>query len=520
MKEGFTQSMAFLHSWAGLLFGGVLFSIFFCGSLSVFRPEIDIWATPQLQGRGELNRAAALARGLSLLEQEAPESRQWRISLPSEREPVLQVSWQDDNGATRTRRVAPHNGEAVLATEGGRLFARYHHRLSIDDGRTSRVGRWLIGVLGFAMLVILVSGVFIHRRLWRDLFVFRPASSRQRSWTDVHNVMSVLALPFHLVIVCTGFAVNYWIYMPAAIDTLYQGDWRTYRADVGQGAGNDMRLADVPGAPSDNLAFAALMQRAEAVLGQDGVSSITLLDRGRETAVAEFRGRRDDRIAQQMDRVVLSGVTGEVLTEVTSRPPLFATQSVMVGIHYVLFGGAPMRWLYFSCGLAGAGMIATGTLLFVHKRRATARSVPERRLLTIAEHVNVIAMAGLPLASIVYMWGLRLLPQPLADRPHWEISVFFYTWLLSGLYATLRPVARAWIELLTATSLLCLALPASGWLLPGSDLPTTLRQGDLATAGVDLVTFAAGLGLALFTAYLIRRRDTVLVLGKLAPRPG
>src|SRR5690606_16471835 len=110
-------------------------------------------------------------------------------------------------------------------------------RLSIDDGRTSRVGRWLIGVLGFAMLVVLVSGIFTHRRLWRDLFVFRPASSRQRTWTDAHNVMSVLALPFHLVIVCTGFAVNYWIYMPAAIDTLYQGDWRTYRADVGQGAG-------------------------------------------------------------------------------------------------------------------------------------------------------------------------------------------------------------------------------------------------------------------------------------------
>lgn len=520
MKQGFTQSMAFLHSWAGLLFGGVLFTIFFCGSLSVFRPEIDIWATPQLHGRGELDRPAALTLALSLLKQEAPESRQWRISLPSEREPVLQVSWQDDTGAAHARRLAPHNGEAVPATEGGRLFARYHHRLSIDDGRTSRVGRWLIGVLGFAMLVILVSGIFTHRRLWRDLFVFRPASSRQRSWTDVHNVMSVLALPFHLVIVCTGFAVNYWIYMPAAIDTLYQGDWRTYRADVGQGGGNDMRLAEVRGAPRENLPIAALMQRAEAVLGQDGISSITLLDRGRETAVAEFRGRRDDRIAQQMNRVVLDGVTGEVVTEVTSRPPLFATQSVLVGIHYVLFGGTPMRWLYFFCGMTGAGMIATGTLLFVHKRKAKVRSVPERWLLKVAEHVNVIAMAGLPLASIVYMWGLRLLPQQLADRPYWEISVFFYTLLLSALYAAFRPIARAWTELLAAISLLCLALPLSGWLFPASDLPTTLRLGDLATAGVDLATFAAGLGLALFTSYLIRRRDMLVVLGKPSRRPG
>src|SRR5690606_18717719 len=131
-----------------------------------------------------------------------------------------------------------------------------------------------------------------------------------------------------------------------------------------------------------------------------------------------------------------------------------------------------------------------------------------------------VALAGLPLAGIVYMWGLRLLPQTLVDRPHWEISVFFYTWLLSGVYVAFRPVARAWIELLAATSLLCLALPLSGLLWPASNLFTTLRQGDLAAAGVDPVTFVRGLGLASFTAYLFRRRDTVLVLGKLAWREG
>lgn len=49
------------------------------------------------------------------------------------------------------------------------------------------------------MLVALVSGIVIHRHLFRDFFAFRPVGSR-RAWLDGHNASAVLLLPFHLMI--------------------------------------------------------------------------------------------------------------------------------------------------------------------------------------------------------------------------------------------------------------------------------------------------------------------------------
>ena len=46
MKEGFRQSMAWLHTWSGLLVGWVLRLIFMAGTSSYYRDEITLWMTP------------------------------------------------------------------------------------------------------------------------------------------------------------------------------------------------------------------------------------------------------------------------------------------------------------------------------------------------------------------------------------------------------------------------------------------------------------------------------------------
>ncbi|MGH8517608.1 MAG: PepSY domain-containing protein, partial [Panacagrimonas sp.] len=47
MYESLRLSMAWLHTWFGLVLGYVLMSCFFFGALSVFDREIDRWAIPQ-----------------------------------------------------------------------------------------------------------------------------------------------------------------------------------------------------------------------------------------------------------------------------------------------------------------------------------------------------------------------------------------------------------------------------------------------------------------------------------------
>lgn len=54
MRETFRLSMAYMHTWLGLVLGFVLMVVFFFGTLSVFDREIDRWSVPE-------TRAAAAA---------------------------------------------------------------------------------------------------------------------------------------------------------------------------------------------------------------------------------------------------------------------------------------------------------------------------------------------------------------------------------------------------------------------------------------------------------------------------
>lgn len=48
MKSGFRQSMAWLHTWTGILVSWLLYFIFVTGTVGYFDSEIDAWMAPEL----------------------------------------------------------------------------------------------------------------------------------------------------------------------------------------------------------------------------------------------------------------------------------------------------------------------------------------------------------------------------------------------------------------------------------------------------------------------------------------
>ncbi|WP_270999355.1 PepSY domain-containing protein, partial [Listeria seeligeri] len=91
-------------------------------------------------------------------------------------------------------------------------------------------------------------------------------------------------------------------------------------------------------------------------------------------------------------------------------------------LHKADFGGWPMKWLYFISGLLGTAMIAIGTLLFSLKRRKRSEhefGAATAGIYRCVEAFNVASLAGVALASIVYLHGNRLLPLEMSDRSAW-----------------------------------------------------------------------------------------------------
>ncbi len=86
MKQGFRQSMAWLHTWSGLLVGWVLFLVFAGGTSAYFRDEISLWMKPELHGAAAAmatDAAAATALAQRHLQDKAAASPRWTINLPS-----------------------------------------------------------------------------------------------------------------------------------------------------------------------------------------------------------------------------------------------------------------------------------------------------------------------------------------------------------------------------------------------------------------------------------------------------
>jgi uncharacterized iron-regulated membrane protein len=183
----------------------------------------------------------------------------------------------------------------------------------------------------------------------------------------------------------------------------------------------------------------------------------------------EVRPELGNRIALSKGQaMVFDGVSGQLLSDVTEWRAAPLTQRVMVGLHFAQFGGYPMRWLYFVCGVISCVMIASGLVLFCVKRgrkyASASAQLSARRWYRVAEVCNVGFVAGLLLACAGLLWASRLLPVELVQREAWEVRAFFGVWLLALLHAGIRPARRAWVEQLGLTALLCMGLGLFGGL--------------------------------------------------------
>lgn len=453
-----TQSLSWLHTWSGLIFGWLLFAIFLTGTLAVFDKEIDGWMRPEIPAHG-LNQAQAAQTALNYLQAAHSQARAWNIGLPTERSPALTVSAGEQRRGGGTY-LDPHSGEPlqVRETAGGSFFFRFHFTLNLPRN----FGIWVVGLAAIAMLVALISGIVIHKKFFKEFFTFRPAKG-QRSWLDAHNATAVLVLPFHLVITYTGLVIFYLIYMPAAMDALFDGD-RDAASRAIRGAPVERQAAEHRRGESPSIApltdLAPLLAEAERAIGP--VASLSIQNPGRSDARIEARPVLGNRIELTKGlSMQFDGVSGKVLRPPAESRVSLLTQKVMAGLHFAQFGGYPMRWLYFLCGLASCAMLATGVVLFTVKRRRRhdTEGAVAALLYHAAERLNVAVVAGLTLACVAFMWANRLLPVELAQRGGYEVQVFFLIWLASLGHAIVRPWMSAWREQLGLAALLCLSLP-------------------------------------------------------------
>lgn len=454
MKNSFRQSMAWLHTWSGLVVGWLLLAIFLTGTASYYRGEITAWMHPEIEAASPASEPDSLRQAMAWLQDRAPEAGAWLIDLPTERLPVTQVMWQ---GAGERRFnsewLNPASAEPLppRKTFGGDFFYGFHFQLSLPP----LIGRWIVGIASMAMFIAIVTGVIIHRRIFKDFFTFRPGKG-QRSWLDAHNTLSVLALPFHALITYTGLVTLMFMYVPWGINLVYGNDRGAFFRDV-----RDFTPPATPTAEKAALVpYSTLIDQARQHWGKGHIARVAINSPGAVNARIELIRDTQDQVSSQPQRLVQDGAGATWTEVVTSTGPAKAFYGVMYGLHLAHFADPLLRALLFVSGLGGSAMIATGLQLWVVKRRREAAGGLYRRI----EGLNVAAILGLPMAMAGFLWANRLVPGDVPGRDVREIQVFFALWLFTFVHAQLRSPRNAWRE----QALLCCAafggLPVLDWM--------------------------------------------------------
>ncbi|MEM7430518.1 MAG: PepSY-associated TM helix domain-containing protein [Pseudomonadota bacterium] len=512
MIGSFRQSMTWLHTWAGLLFVWIMYFMFVTGTLGYFDTEIDHWMEPELAALETTPRDERIATGLAYLQENAGNAERWFLSFALDREqPHLRVNWtipaQEEGGDREfgSERLHSVTGEPLdeiaRDTGGGQLLYRMHYLLHYLDRDIAY--RFIVAAITLIMFIGMISGIIAHKKIFKDFFTFRPKKG-QRSWLDMHNLLSVTSLPFLIMISYSGLLFVTTMWMPLiAVGSL---GFDTEKASDLIG-GFDIKVESA-GEPTQMTDVIALIEAAEADWGEGSVHGFQV--RQPNDANARILLSKEESFSRIPDTRVYDGVTGEYVQSL-ELPPSNALNvaSVMIALHEGLFAGISLRWLYFLTGLLGTAMVGTGAIYWVSKRRKKYTAGNESFGFRFVEVLNVGTIIGLPIAVAAFFWANRLLPFGLENRGEWEAHVMFAVWGLCILYPMVRTVAVSWRELSWIAAFAYMALPVLNAITTDHGIFSSVNRGDWVMAGFDLTALATGVVFAV--AALVMRRGRLAV---------
>lgn len=306
---------------------------------------------------------------------------------------------------------------------------------------------------------------------------------------DGHNALSVLGLPFHLMITFSGLVLFMAMLMPAGIVAAYDNE-RAYFDELFPAFA--LTPAQKTAAPLTPLA--PLVQAAEDLWPGGQAGRLVVNHPGDAGAQVTVSRSTADRVSygRLAPTVSFDGVSGQMRVNREAESAVATTAGTIVGLHLGLFAQPVLRWLYFLVSLAGTAMVGTGLVLWVAKRR---QKLPAGRgdtlSLRVVDALNAGTVAGVCLGVAAFFLANRLLPLDLPKHELWESRSFFIAWGASLAYAFIRYRSK-WRDLMALAALAFALVPVVNAMTTSRHLGVSLGAGDWVMAGFDLSCLARG----------------------------
>ncbi|MCP1469429.1 putative iron-regulated membrane protein [Sphingobium sp. OAS761] len=493
-----TKAMVAVHGWSGILLGLLLYAVVLTGTAAVFAEEIGAWSAGHVATRSAFERP--MADSLRRLGAKTPDRYSEAVDLFETGDHDLGVFFhrhEMDRGELISRGifyVVGDDGRVIHRQAGTNedvYGARNDNALSsflVDTHVRLHVpnpwGLLLTGILGLSMLVAAVSGLLIHRHLFKDIFTLRRSGSAVLANRDAHSVAGTWSLPFAFVLAFTGSFFSFFgtVGMPVVAMAAFGGDVQALTEAV----------YGTPGKPDPRPAAMGNMDRinADAIARAGAVPTfVTIENFGRADAkVTTYHPPRDAAIAPMS--LLYDGATAAFLQEkplIGPRPSTGGTlAAIMSPLHFGNFAGLLSKAIWFGLGFAMCYVTYTGIRLWLVRREGGVRSF------AWLERTNVVVGLGLPFA-LAASTAVFLVAMPLGSATWWTPAGFLIGTALAIMAGAIAPNAErlsAWLR--GATGAMLLLLPLLRLLTGGPGWSTAFVAGQPIIVTLDIAFLFAG----------------------------
>ena len=510
MNHSLRQSMTWLHTWTGLLFCWLLYFMFATGSLGYFDSEIDVWMQPEisqvkLQNDEEIMKSIKL--GVRWAEENLKTAKRWLILPPTNRDnPYLEVIGQVTDPITKKTKSVKQlldgiTGEPLKArdTGGGQVLYSMHYLLHYLP---TNIGYRFMGIVTLFMFIGMISGIIVHKKIFKDFFTFRRKKG-QRSWLDMHNLLSVTTLPFQLMISYSGLIFIITMWMPFIGLGSYGFDISKFKEGLSQLSRNV--TVETSQTPLKSINWLSISQQSKELIGINNIRLVDIKEPNDANAKVVIT-KKHDSVSRYSQRLTFDAAKGTLINnDNQNNNTALAVSDVFLGLHEGLYANTGLRWLYFISGLLGMAMIGTGAIYWGVKRDKSLKADEKNHGHALVSQLNIGTIIGLPIGIAAYFWANRLLPADMVNRANWEVHVMFIVWLLALLYPLIRSKLKAWIDQLYVAAFAFAALPVINSITTGRHIFKSFKENDWIFVGFDLTSLSVGLICAI-SAYAINKR--------------
>lgn len=419
LRADLVQLYRDVHSWVGIVAGIFLFVAFYAGAVTMFEEPLQSWASAPVA----LPPPVSLEQTPLLLEKALaayPEARDdYTIAVTPDDAQRGRLTWDGSGGQVHhgpTQSMAAGldgQGNLVVVpktpSEAAHFVDVLHQQVGLPLPHTQAMV--LMGAVALLYAVALVSGVIAYLpALMKTLFAVRLGQSVRKRWLDVHNLLGLFSLPFHLVMAISSvvfafhgqiFAVEHMLFPGSSTGQhggqhggMHGGGHGGGGHAGGHGGASGVGAPSVTGAasassipvslpapvpvsvpvlaPTEILAIMA--QRAPGFVPE--VLNYMQLGHGKDVVRVFGHDVRYPTRGPTGGFVVLNSHTGAVQSGEYMpghQPAKFAIVTTFFALHFGSFGGTSVRWGYVVLGLAGAFLFYTGNQLWIVSRRRRER---------------------------------------------------------------------------------------------------------------------------------------------------